>query len=117
MLLFRLLTLLLSVLSGWLSFTHVTRKGGFIARDPVAALTTAEDGVHAVPLDTPAGGTAVKFGISTFFNRSGNPTHRSGARVEDRNFDSLFVAEHTHIPVDRRSRYPASGELPDIYQV
>jgi hypothetical protein len=37
--------------------------------------------------------------------------------VEDRNFDSLFVAEHTHITVDRRSPYPTGGELPDIYQV
>jgi alkanesulfonate monooxygenase SsuD/methylene tetrahydromethanopterin reductase-like flavin-dependent oxidoreductase (luciferase family) len=58
----------------------------------------------------------VKFGISTFFNRSGNPT-ALGRAVEDRNFDSLFVAEHTHIPVDRRSRYPTGAELPDIYQV
>ena len=46
MLLFQLLTFLLPVRSGWLAFTHVTRKGAFVARDPVAALRTAEDGVH-----------------------------------------------------------------------
>jgi len=35
--------------------------------------------------------------------------------LEERGFDSLFVCEHTHIPVSRRSPYPSGGELPKRY--
>ena len=30
-------------------------------------------------------------------------------------FESLFVAEHTHIPTSRRTPYPMGGELPEEY--
>ena len=32
--------------------------------------------------------------------------------LEAREFDSLFVCEHTHIPVSRRTPFPGGGELP-----
>jgi probable F420-dependent oxidoreductase len=35
--------------------------------------------------------------------------------LEDRGFDSLFVCEHTHIPVSRRTPFPGGGELPKRY--
>ena len=35
--------------------------------------------------------------------------------VEDHGFESLFVAEHSHIPVSRDTPYPAGGELPREY--
>ena len=35
--------------------------------------------------------------------------------LETRGFESLFVCEHTHIPVSRRSPYPGGGELPKRY--
>src|SRR3954470_22970072 len=35
--------------------------------------------------------------------------------AEDAGFESLFVAEHTHIPTSRRTPYPMGGELPDEY--
>src|SRR6266849_4186051 len=35
--------------------------------------------------------------------------------LEARGFESLFVCEHTHIPVSRRSPYPSGGELPKRY--
>src|SRR5256885_6131294 len=35
--------------------------------------------------------------------------------AEDAGFESLFVAEHTHIPTSRRTAYPMGGELPDEY--
>ncbi len=38
-----------------------------------------------------------------------------GPLVEARGFESLWFPEHTHIPVSRRSPYPAGGELPDYY--
>src|SRR5260370_34961603 len=33
--------------------------------------------------------------------------------LEERGFDSLFVCEHTHIPLSRRSPHPSGGELPN----
>jgi len=35
--------------------------------------------------------------------------------LEERGFESLFLCEHTHIPVSRRSPYPGGGELPKRY--
>lgn len=35
-----------------------------------------------------------------------------GRAIEERGFDSLFIAEHSHIPVDRRSPYPRAGNFP-----
>src|SRR4051795_9451260 len=35
--------------------------------------------------------------------------------AEDAGFESLFVAEHTHIPAARTTPYPMGGELPDEY--
>jgi probable F420-dependent oxidoreductase len=36
--------------------------------------------------------------------------------LEERGFESLFVCEHTHIPVSRRSPFPSGGELPKRYK-
>jgi probable F420-dependent oxidoreductase len=36
--------------------------------------------------------------------------------VEDRGLDSLFVCEHTHIPVSRKTPFPGGGELPKRYK-
>ena len=35
--------------------------------------------------------------------------------LEGRGFESLFVCEHTHIPVSRRTPFPGGGELPKRY--
>src|SRR2546430_17127082 len=35
--------------------------------------------------------------------------------LEERGFESLFVCEHTHIPVSRRTAFPGGGELPKRY--
>src|SRR5499425_500515 len=35
--------------------------------------------------------------------------------LEDRGFDSLYVPEHTHIPLSRKSPFPGGGELPKRY--
>ncbi|HKS88170.1 MAG TPA: LLM class F420-dependent oxidoreductase [Stellaceae bacterium] len=37
------------------------------------------------------------------------------AALEQRGFESLFVPEHTHIPVSRRTPFPGGGELPKRY--
>jgi probable F420-dependent oxidoreductase len=35
--------------------------------------------------------------------------------LEERGFESLFVPEHTHIPLSRKSPFPGGGELPKRY--
>ncbi len=35
--------------------------------------------------------------------------------LEERGFDSIWVPEHSHIPVDRQSPYPGGGDLPSGY--
>ena len=35
--------------------------------------------------------------------------------LEDRGFESLFVPEHTHIPLSRKTPFPTGGELPKRY--
>jgi probable F420-dependent oxidoreductase len=54
----------------------------------------------------------VRFGIScTFTGRSTSTPAEYGRAVEARGFDSIFLAEHTHIPVKEVSPYPF-GERP-----
>jgi probable F420-dependent oxidoreductase len=57
----------------------------------------------------------MKFGISTFVNDDTIDTVSLARAIEDRGFDSLVIAEHTHIPASRESPYPMGGELPSIY--
>jgi probable F420-dependent oxidoreductase len=40
---------------------------------------------------------------------------RLGSLAEERGFESLFLAEHTHIPVSRDTPYPGGTELPREY--
>lgn len=40
---------------------------------------------------------------------------RLAVALEERGYDSLWVAEHTHIPLSRRTPYPGGGDLPDMY--
>ena len=39
-----------------------------------------------------------------------------GRAVEARGFESLFVPEHTHIPLSGRSAWPGDGPLPEEYR-
>ncbi|MFJ9778289.1 LLM class F420-dependent oxidoreductase [Amycolatopsis sp. NPDC101161] len=57
----------------------------------------------------------MKFGISTFVTDEGIRPDVLGAALEERGFDSLFLAEHSHIPVSRESPYPGGGDLPRVY--
>lgn len=57
----------------------------------------------------------MKFGISTFVTDDSIDTVTLARAIEERGFDALSIAEHTHIPASRKSPYPMGGELPDIY--
>ena len=57
----------------------------------------------------------MKLGISTFVTDEGIAPGALAGAIEERGFDSLFVAEHTHIPLSRKSPWPRGGELPRRY--
>ncbi|MQA06967.1 MAG: TIGR03619 family F420-dependent LLM class oxidoreductase [Pseudonocardiaceae bacterium] len=57
----------------------------------------------------------MRIGIATFVTDEGIHPATLGKAVEERGFDSLFLAEHSHIPVSRQSPYPGGGELPRVY--
>ena len=57
----------------------------------------------------------MKVGISTFVTDNGIEPGVLGSEIEDRGFDSVFLAEHTHIPASRKTPYPGGGELPEKY--
>jgi probable F420-dependent oxidoreductase len=57
----------------------------------------------------------MRFGVATFITDDGIRPDALGRALEERGFDSLFIAEHSHIPVSRESPYPAGGELPRRY--
>lgn len=58
----------------------------------------------------------MKFGISMFPTRYSIGPAELARAVEERGFESLFVPEHTHIPVSRRSPWPGGGDLPEEYR-
>src|SRR3954468_8897705 len=59
--------------------------------------------------------TGMKFGVATFVTDEGIGPADLGRAIEERGFESLFVAEHTHIPVKRESPWPEGDELPRKY--
>ncbi|MBV9686339.1 MAG: LLM class flavin-dependent oxidoreductase, partial [Alphaproteobacteria bacterium] len=57
----------------------------------------------------------MEFGASIFFtDYSITPTELARG-LEERGLDALWVAEHSHIPVPRRTPAPGGGELPKRY--
>jgi probable F420-dependent oxidoreductase len=56
----------------------------------------------------------VRFGVFIFPSEDGIAIPDLARMAEDRGFDSLFLPEHTHIPV-RDTEHPTGGELPDYY--
>ena len=62
----------------------------------------------------------MKIGITMFDTDRGLHPAELATAIEERGFDSLFVPEHSHIPVSRRTRWPGSRPghdepLPDFY--
>jgi probable F420-dependent oxidoreductase len=57
----------------------------------------------------------MEFGVSTFITDEGIGPARLGQALEERGFESLFVPEHTHIPVRRETPWPGGAELPRWY--
>jgi probable F420-dependent oxidoreductase len=57
----------------------------------------------------------MEFGASIFFTDYSISPAALSAAMEERGFESLWAAEHSHIPVPRRTPAPGGGELPKRY--
>src|SRR3954462_7420378 len=55
------------------------------------------------------------FGASMFFTDYSMTSAALAKALEERGFESLWAAEHSHIPLSRRSPWPGGGELPKPY--
>jgi probable F420-dependent oxidoreductase len=55
------------------------------------------------------------FGIGMFATDYAIRPDDLAREAEARNFESLWLPEHTHIPASRRTPYPAGGDLPKEY--
>jgi len=57
----------------------------------------------------------MKFGIAIFPTDYAISMSELAPAAEDLGFESLWVAEHSHIPTSRETPWPAGGELPKQY--
>ena len=57
----------------------------------------------------------MEIGAAIFFTDYSISPSELAIALEERGFDSLWVAEHSHIPVPRRTPPPGGGELPKRY--
>jgi probable F420-dependent oxidoreductase len=57
----------------------------------------------------------MKFGVVMFPTDYSIAPGDLGRALEERNFESVWFPEHTHIPTSRRSPWPGGGDLPKEY--
>jgi probable F420-dependent oxidoreductase len=57
----------------------------------------------------------MKFGIAIFPTDYAISMTELAPAVEQAGFESLWVAEHSHIPTSRATPYPSGGDLPRMY--
>jgi probable F420-dependent oxidoreductase len=57
----------------------------------------------------------MKFGIAIFPTDYAISMSELAPAVEEAGFESLWVAEHSHIPTNRATPYPPGGDLPRMY--
>ncbi|MCU1451566.1 MAG: class F420-dependent oxidoreductase [Acidimicrobiales bacterium] len=58
----------------------------------------------------------MRYGVTIFATDVSIDPVELATALTERGFDSMWVPEHTHIPVSRRTPYPNGGELPDEYK-
>ena len=57
----------------------------------------------------------MQIGLCTFSSVSSMRFPDLAVAAEERGFESIWVAEHSHIPASRRTPFPGGGELPEMY--
>src|SRR6516162_6664767 len=57
----------------------------------------------------------MNFGAAIFFTDYSMGPAELGRALEERGFESLWLPEHSHIPLSRASPFPQGGDLPKKY--
>lgn len=57
----------------------------------------------------------MKLGFTTMNTPHDMSPRQLGPLLESRGFDSIWIGEHSHIPVSRRTPYPTGGDMPWQY--
>ena len=57
----------------------------------------------------------MKFGVTMFTTDYSISPSELAVAAEERDFESLWLPEHSHIPIPRVSPWPGGGELPKMY--
>ncbi len=57
----------------------------------------------------------MEFGVAIFPTAYAMHPTELGPALEERGFESIWVAEHTHIPASRLSPWPGGADLPQMY--
>src|SRR5207253_10753281 len=70
---------------------------------------------RSIGANTTAGRNLMEFGASIFFTDYSISPAELAVALEERGLDSLWAAEHSHIPASRRSPTPGGGELAKRY--
>src|SRR5579864_8720660 len=68
-----------------------------------------------IRLPISCGNIPMDFGASIFFTDYSISPAALAVALEERGFDSLWAAEHSHIPVPRKTPAPGGGELAKRY--
>jgi len=58
----------------------------------------------------------MKIGFSSMNTQFDPMPGQLAPALEERGFESLWMGEHSHIPVSRNSAYPAGGDMPEPYK-
>src|ERR1700679_4116693 len=57
----------------------------------------------------------MQFGGAMFFTDYSMSAMELARALEERGFESLWVPEHSHIPLSRKTPFPGGGDLPKPY--
>jgi probable F420-dependent oxidoreductase len=57
----------------------------------------------------------LNFGTSMFFTDYSMAPGELGKALEERGFESVWAPEHSHIPLSRKTPFPAGGDVPKRY--
>lgn len=55
------------------------------------------------------------YGVAIFPTATSISMAQLGVEAEARGLESIWVAEHSHIPASRKTPFPGGGELPEMY--
>src|SRR5215467_10258208 len=79
-------------------------------------MAETSEGHHNRPITTKTERESpMRIGGQIFFTDYSMTPSELAPALEERGFDSLWVPEHSHIPLSRKSPFPSGGDVPKKY--